>query len=196
MGITLDEAKALMTPDSIDKLKNFVNTRPNINMENKVNCDILIQALCRAVTEDIIHISSLDDKLVKLLNSATNTLSQTKLGDMLSRIRVSQPNIVCCVMLKNQDMTETLHEWVFTGPEVKFNGIFETVVEEFDITPSTVRNKMVNTLKPTIVNNIAQLLTRYQSSDSRDEFKISINTITRLVNMENHLLLAEFKDMK
>ena len=197
MGITLEEAKNMMNQESIDKLKSMVTTNPVVNMDNKVNNDILMQALCRAVTEDVIHISSLDDKTIKLLNSPTNTLSQTKLGDILQKIRQHQPNIVCVVSLMNQDMSETLHEWTFTGPITKFNGMFETVVRDFDITPSVIRNKMVNTLKPTIVNNIAQLIAKYENAevDERENINVSINTITRLVNMEGHLLFAEFKEM-
>lgn len=196
MGITLDEAKSMMSQDAIDKLKSVVSTKPTINMESKVNNDILMQALCRAVTDDVIHVTSLSEKIIKLLNSATNTLSQTKLGAILTKIRENQPNIVCVVSLMSVDMSETLHEWVFTGPVVKFNDIFETVVNEFNITASVVRNKLVNTLKPTIVNNIAQLIAKYENTEDKDSISVSINTITRLVNMENRLLFAEFKELE
>lgn len=196
MGITLDEAKSMMSQDAIDKLKSVVSTKPTINMESKVNNDILMQALCRAVTDDVIHVTSLSEKIIKLLNSATNTLSQTKLGAILTKIRENQPNIVCVVSLMSVDMSETLHEWVFTGPVVKFNDIFETVVDEFNITAGVVRNKLVNTLKPTIVNNIAQLIAKYENTEDKDSISVSINTITRLVNMENRLLFAEFKELE
>lgn len=192
MSISLKDAKQMMDEESIEKLKNFVNTKPTVNMENKVNCDILMQALCRAVSEDIIHVSSLDEKIIKLLNSSTNTLSPTKLGDILSKIRIHQPNLICKISLLSQDMSQTLHVWTYTGPVVKFNNIFETIVNEFNITPSIVRNKMTATLKPTIVNNVSQLLSRYENSEDRESINISINTITRLVNMEDHLLFAEF----
>ena len=192
MSISLEEAKGMMNENSIEKLKSFVSTTPTINMENKVNCDILMQALCRAVSEDIIHVSSLDEKIIKLLNSSTNTLSPSKLGDILSKIRVSQPNIICKISMLTHDMSKTLYTWKFTGPVVKFNNIFETVVNEFNITPSIVRTKMTETLKPTIVNNVSQLLSRYESAEDKTTINISINTITRLVNMEDHLLFAEF----
>lgn len=197
MSITLDEAKSLMTQDSIDKLKNLVNTKPVINMEGKVNNDILMQALCRAVSEDVIHTSSLDEKTIKLLNSATNTLSQSKLGDILNTIRESQPNIVCVVSLMTPDMKSSINEWTFTGPKVSFTNIFDTIVTKFNITPTSIRSKMVNTLKPTIVNNVSQLLSRYLSMEEKDkkEFKVSISTISRLVNMEDHLLFAEFRNI-
>lgn len=199
MSITLDDAKSRMSQEAINKLKNLTNTHPTINMENKVGNDVLMQALCRAVENDVIHLSSLDDKLIKLLNSSTNTLSQTKLGDILQRIRKHQPNIVCFISLMKGDMSETLHEWVFEGPSVTFNDIFETVINEFNITPASVRNKMVNTLKPTIVNNVSQLISRYiniETGDEKNNINVSINTITRLVNMEDHLLFAEFKEIQ
>lgn len=197
MGITLDEAKSMMTQESIDKLKSLVNTKPIINMESKVNNDILMQALCRAVSEDVIHVTSLDDKTVKLLNSATNTLSQSKLGNILSVVRESQPNVECIITLMTSDMKTKLHEWSFTGPKVNFVNMFDYVVKKFNITPTTIRNKLINTLKSTIVNNVSQLLSRYliTPEDERDDFKVSISTITRLVNMEDHLLFAEFKNV-
>ena len=192
MGISLDEAKHMMTKESINKLKDIVVSKPVINMENKVNNDILMQALCRAVSEDVIHVSSLNDRLIKLLNSATNTLSQSKLGGILEQLRIHQPRLVCVISLMNSNMSSTLNEWVFTGPIVKFNGIFEYVLKEFNISPSIVRSKLVDTLKPTIVNNIAQLIAKYENAVDKDGINVSINTITRLVNMEGHLLFAEF----
>jgi hypothetical protein len=51
-------------------------------------------------------------------------------------------------------------------------------------------------LKPTIANNIGQFLVRYENrSDDDDDMTVSITTITRLVNMEDHLIMAEFKEM-
>ena len=140
-------------------------------------------------------VPSLDDKTIKLLNSPTNTLSQAKLGEILSKIREYQPNMVCVISLMTQDMSKTLHEWVFTGPITKFNKMFETVIRDFSITPASIRAKMVNTLKPTIVNNIAQLIAKYENTDDKEDINVSINTITRLVNMEEHLLFAEFKEV-
>jgi hypothetical protein len=49
--------------------------------------------------------------------------------------------------------------------------------------------------KMTIVNNVAQLLGKYETLKTDEEKKqipISISTITRLVNMSHHLLFAEF----
>lgn len=196
--MTLEEAKSMMNDKSLDKLRDVTSTRPTINMENKVNNDILMQALCRSVSEDVIHMTTLDERLIKLLNSPTNTLSQNKLIDILKHVRLYQPNIVCVISLMNADMSTTLMTWKFDEDNVKFIDIFRYVVNRFDITPALVRSKMTNTLKPTIVNNISQLISRYLNSETDEErgcIKVSINTITRLVNMMDHLLFAEFKNI-
>jgi hypothetical protein len=53
---------------------------------------------------------------------------------------------------------------------------------------------MTKMLKPTIVNNIAQLVAKYDTLDDNEKKKlnISITTITRLVNMSGYLIFAEF----
>ena len=192
--ISLEEAKAMMTEDSINKLKEIVVVKPSINLEKKVNNDILMQALCRAVTEGTIHPESIDERLMKLLNSATNTLSAVKVGHILTSVRKYQPKMCCVITIMSGDMEETLNEWVYTGPDVSFNNIFEYVVETFNITPTMVRNKMTETLKPTIVNNIAQLIAKYAVTEDKSELTISINTISRLVNMTGNLIFAEFTE--
>lgn len=198
-NISIEEAKAMMSDDAISKLKDIVTPQPIVNMNQKVNNDIIMSALCRAVSDDVIHMSSIDDKIIKLLNSPTNTLSAVKVGSILNQVRKSQPNMCCVITLKTSDMNDTINEWTFTGPEVYFNKIFEFVIEYFEITPSMVRNKMTTMLKTTIVNNVAQLVAKYTSLTDEEEKKqltISINTITRLVNMSDHILLAEFKEVK
>lgn len=198
-NISIEEAKAMMSGEAISKLKDIVTPQPIVNMNQKVNNDIIMSALCRAVSDDVIHMSSIDDKIIKLLNSPTNTLSAVKVGSILNQVRKSQPNMCCVITLKTSDMNDTINEWIFTGPEVYFNKIFEFVIEYFEITPSMVRNKMTTMLKTTIVNNVAQLVAKYTSLTDEEEKKqltISINTITRLVNMSDHILLAEFKEVK
>ena len=54
MIITLEQAKAMMTPEAIENLKQVVISHPNINVERKANCDILMQALCRAVVDEVV----------------------------------------------------------------------------------------------------------------------------------------------
>jgi hypothetical protein len=92
-------------------------------------------------------------------------------------------------------MGRVLEEWVFTGPIVSFDGIFEYVIKKFDITPQTIREKLSQMLKPTIANNIGQFVSRYLNHDDDDDLVVSITTISRLVNMEGHIILAEFKEV-
>ena len=198
-NISIEEAKAMMSDGAISKLRDIVIPQPIVNMNQKVNNDIIMSALCRAVSDDVIHMSSLNERIIKLLNSPTNTLSAVKVGGILSHVRKTQPNMCCVITLKTGDMNTIINEWVFTGPEVYFNKIFEFVVEYFEITPAIVRNKMTNMLKTTIVNNVAQLVAKYASLDDEEEKKqltISISTVSRLVNMSDHILLAEFKEVK
>jgi hypothetical protein len=197
-NISLEDAKAMVSPEAIARLKNVVTPKPIINMDAKVNNDIIMSALCTAVNNGVIKQASLDDRLIKLLNSSTNTLSAAKLGSILSHIRETQPNMACVITLMEPDMSTWLEGWTFTGPNVYFNKIFEYVIDYFDITPSIIRNKMTEMLKPTIVNNVAQLVAKYNSIESEEERKkitISISTITRLVNMSGYLLIAEFKNI-
>lgn len=198
-NISIEEAKAMMSDGAISKLRDIVIPQPIVNMNQKVNNDIIMSALCRAVSDDVIHMSSLNERIIKLLNSPTNTLSAVKVGGILSHVRKTQPNMCCVITLKTGDMNTIINEWVFTGPEVYFNKIFEFVIEYFEITPAIVRNKMTNMLKTTIVNNVAQLVAKYASLNDEEEKKqltISISTVSRLVNMSDHILLAEFKEVK
>lgn len=198
MSISIEEAQAMMSNESVSKLKNMVTPKPILNMDQKVNNDIIMNALCRAVSDGVINVNSLDEKIIKLLNSPTNTLSAVKVGSILTQIRKTQPNICCVITLKTADMNEVINEWVFTGPKVHFNKMFEFVVEYFKITPTIVRNKMTEMLKTTIVNNVAQLIAKYNSLETdkeKEELTISISTITRLVNMSDHILIAEFKNI-
>lgn len=104
MTITLEQAKAMMTPEAIENLRQVVISHPVINTERKANCDILMQALCRAVTDEVILPESLDDRLVKLLNAKTNTLSPSKLGEILEQIRKTQPKMCCVIQSQNPRM--------------------------------------------------------------------------------------------
>ena len=197
-NISLEDAKAMVSPEAIERLRNVVTPKPIINMDAKVNNDIIMSALCTAVTNGVIKQASLDDRLIKLLNSSTNTLSAVKLGSILTHIRQFQPNLTCVITLLEPDMSDVIEEWYFVGPDVYFNKMFEYVIERFEITPSMIRTKMTEMLKPTIVNNVAQLVAKYTSLETDEEKKditISISTITRLVNMSGYLLMAEFKNL-
>jgi hypothetical protein len=194
MGITLEQAKSMMTNESYDKLKKVVTNHPNINMENKVNCDILMQALCRAVAEEVILPESLDDRLVKLLNAKTNTLSPIKLGDILTHIRKKQPQLACVLTLLQANDDTVIDRWIYVGPNINFTNMMGDIIKKFEITTTMVRTKMTETLKPTIVNNIAQCVARYMNNEDKD-LNVSITTISRLVNMCGYLLYADFKEV-
>lgn len=192
MSITLEEAKAMMSPEAIENLKQVVVNHPNINTERKANCDILMQALCKAVIDEVILPESLDERLVKLLNAKTNTLSPSKLGEILEHIRKTQPKICCVVRVLEPVHDDLVKKWVFTGPVVSLSGMLGEIIKMFDITPGLVRSKMAETLKPTIVNNIAQCVAKFQNGD---EYNVSITTVSRLVNMCNYLIFADFEEV-
>ena len=192
MGITLDEAKNMVSRDNLNKLHEIVETKPSVDTSHKVNNDIIMAAFCKAVCEGVIKQSSLNDRLIKLLNSETNTISQSKLGELLKVVRTKQPNLICRIVLREPDMRDMM-TWTFDD-DVCFLGMFDYVLHQFNITPTEIRQKMVTTLKPTIVNNVSQLVSKYNKStdEERQRMVISISTIQRLVNMSGRILLAEF----
>lgn len=192
--MTLEEAKSLMTPEALSKLREATSSRPSINMDNKANNDILMNALCNAVSSGMILPESLDDKTIKLLNAKTNTLSPTKLGHILTIVKETQPDIICEITLM-KPIDTIIKVWRFDNEDVSFTEMFAFILEYFKLTPNIVRSQMSQMLKPTIVNNIAQLVAKYAYGDEQDraEINVSITTLTRLVNMCDHVLLAEFK---
>lgn len=193
--MTLEEAKQMISKDNVDRLKNVVTPKPTVSINSKTNTDIIMSALCTAVQSGVIKESSLDISIIKLLNSSTSTLSAVKVGKILSILRKHQKDMTCTITLKTSDAQTIVEEWVFTGPEVYFNKIFEFVVDKFDITPAKIRNELGKMFQMTIVNNVAQFLGKYETLKTEEERKkenISISTITRLVNMSHHLLYAEF----
>ena len=48
-NISIKEAKAMMSDEAINKLRGMVTPKPTINMGQKVNNDIIVSALCRAI---------------------------------------------------------------------------------------------------------------------------------------------------
>jgi hypothetical protein len=193
MNKSIEEAKALMCPDAIDNLKHVISTQEKIDMSKKVNGDAIMVALCKSINDELIKVSSLSSTLIKMLNSSTNTISQSKLGEILDQVRKSQPNIICVMKLTTGDMTNVINTWRFdTSDSCHFNEMFEFVVSYFGITPQMVREKLSKLLKPTIANNIGQFLVKYDMSKHKEELVVSITTIARLVNMENHILRVEF----
>lgn len=195
--MTLEEAKGLITPSAISQLHEVVDVKPVIDFSKKVNNDIIMAALCRGVDDGVIKPSSLNDRLVKLLNSETNTISQSKLQEILGILHVHQPNLYCYIWLEDPDdvcMTKT-SEWFFKD-EVNFTQMFSEILMHYQITPTDVRKKLTATLKPTIVNNVSQLVSKFYKAkpDERDKMVISISTIWRLSNMSGGMLNVEFID--
>ena len=101
--MNIAEAKAMFSPEAAAKLHEIVDVKPEIDFSKKVNNDILMTAFCKAVTNGTIKESSLNDRLVKLLNSETNTISQSKLEEILKIIRRNQPQMVCIVTMEDVD---------------------------------------------------------------------------------------------
>ena len=192
--MTLDEAKALMQPTAVQHLKDMVAENVVIDTSKKSACDILMSAFIKAVEDDTIHKLSLNQGFVNMLNSTTNTMSQSKLGDLMKLLNERQPEIGCVFTLYDGTM-EPIEEWVFKTANPTFNGMYEYVIKYFQITPGMIREKLSTVLKQTIANNIAQFCLKYQSTDNHDDMVVSITTITRLVNMMNHIITCEFREV-
>lgn len=191
--MTPEEAANLMTPEAYDKLKKVVEIKPTIDMSKKTNNDILMGAFCQAVQDEIIQINSLDDKLIKLLNSPTNTLSQDKLKYLLEVVQRTQSDIKCVITIMTGDMNETIYEVHYFKPNaVDLLEILKWLLDKFNITPGGIRTKMAGIFKPTIVNNISQLVSRVQQGNT-DGVVVSIATITRIVNCYDHLIFAKIE---
>lgn len=192
---SIEDAKKLMNPEAMSNLKHVISVQEKIDMSKKVNGDAIMVALCKAINDDVIKIESLSTPIIKMLNSSTNTVSQSKLGEILNQVRKEQPTLECHVKLLTGDQTSTVNMWVFTSADdCKFNAMFEYVVNEFHITPQMVREKLSKLLKPTIANNIGQFVVKYEMSNHKDELVVSITTIARLANMCGHVIKVEFKE--
>lgn len=199
--LTVEMAKKLFTKEAKDRLQQVVDrNKPTINFSNKLNNDMLMQALCRAVSQNTINVSNLDEKTIKLLNSSTNTISYPKLLNILDVIHMTNDNIKCHIEIKDPNKgSAVIKEWfIHDKDDVTFIQIFDFVISYFEITPYMVRELMTKTLKPTVVNNVAQFVAKYQSAskEERESFVVSIRTITRLVNMKGYLIFAEFVNDK
>ena len=195
-NMNLEEAKALMNPDAVKNLKHVITTQEKIDMSKKVNGDAIMVALCNAINDDTIKIGSLSTPIIKMLNSSTNTVSQSKLGEILDQVRTAQPTLECHIKLLTGDQISTLNTWTFTSTDdCKFNDMFEFVVNEFHITPQMVREKLSKLLKPTIANNIGQFIVKYETSTHKEELVVSITTIARLANMCGHVIKVQFKEV-
>lgn len=193
--MTIEEAKKLMNEANLKHLKDMVSENIVIDTSRKSACDIIMSAMCRAVNDGVIKKTSLNEQFVSILNSTTNTISQSKLGDFLRLMNTKQPDIACVITLYTGDMSEVINEWVFKTPNPTFNHMYEYVIDYFKITPEMIRKDLSKVLKQTIANNVAQFAVKYQLTDNKDELVVSITTITRLVNMTGNIITCEFKEI-
>ena len=63
--MTLEEAKNMISQDNVERLKGVVTPKPVICINNKANADIIMSALCTAVTNGVIKEASLDESTIK-----------------------------------------------------------------------------------------------------------------------------------
>jgi len=194
--ITLDEAKQMMTQEARDNLGKVVKPSNNIlldNNKNIINNDVLMAAFCKAIKDEVIlpEVLSQNSMLVKLYNSQTNKLSDWKVEKILQSIHPTQPKMACVITIQNGHL-ETLKEFVYTN-KVHFHEIFKWVVTHFKITPQLVRQEMVKKLDipHSTTNNIGQDLSKVDDPT----ISVSIITISRLVNMMDCIIKAEFKEI-
>ena len=169
--MTIEEAKALMSPEALEHL-NEVVCPWEINIEKK-DCDIVMSALCRAVTNNIIKKTSLDENTVQILNSDTSTLTAQKLVDALTAIRKYQ-DAVCFIFLKYHDekVVFDIGDGIST-----YNHIFDWVVKTCDVTSIGIRKNMNEKYKASVINNIAQLVPKHRTNP---DDPISIKNIARI----------------
>ena len=182
--MTIEEAKALMTPQALEHL-NEVVCPWEIDIEKK-DCDIVMSALCKAVEENVVKITSLDENTVQILNSDTSTLTAQKLKDALTAIRHHQ-DMICLIFLKYHD-----NKVVFDiGDDVvTYNGIFDWVIKTCDVTSIGIRKNMSGKYKASVINNIAQLITKHHTNPDEP---ISIKNITRIFTSYGGIITCVIK---
>jgi hypothetical protein len=185
--MTIEEAKALMTPEALEHL-NEVVCPWEINIEKK-DCDIVMSALCRAVTTNVVKKTSLDANTVQILNSDTSTLTAQKLKDALTAIRKHQ-DVICLIFLKYKD-----EKVVFDiGDDiVTYNGIFDWVIKTCGVTSIGIRKNMNEKYKASVINNIAQLVPKYYNNPNDP---ISIKNITRIFTSYGGIITCSIKERK
>lgn len=184
-----------MTPEAVNHLKELTNELKEIDVSKKKQCDIIMSALIHAILDDgaILH-SSLDDALVNMMNSSTRTVSCSKLKSIMKTIKESQ-KLKCSFEIYEADGVTLIKKFEFDNSKNKnFNYILDFVLDYFKITPQRIKDQLTEHFKATVVINIYTLINKYLGSDEaeRDEFKVSILTITRLVNMANHIITCKF----
>ena len=193
--MTIEESKKLLTPEAVNHLKELTSETKDIDISRKKNCDIIMSAMIKAILEDgSILQSSLDDTLINMMNSSTRTISCSKLKSVMKTIKESQ-KLTCSFDIYEADGVTLVKHFEFDNKKDKnFNYILDFVLDYFKVTPQLIKEKLTEQFKPTVVINIYTLINKYVNATDaeKDEFKVSILTITRLVNMMNHIIICKF----
>jgi hypothetical protein len=193
--MTIEEAQKLLTPEAVNHLKELTNETKDIDVSRKKNCDIIMSAMIKAILDDgSILQSSLDDTLINMMNSSTRTISCSKLKSVMKTIKESQ-KLTCSFDIYEADGVTSVKHFEFDNKKDKnFNYILDYVLDHFKITPQLIKEKLTEQFKPTVVINIYTLINKYVNATDaeKDDFKVSILTITRLVNMMNHIIICKF----
>lgn len=193
--MTIEESKKLLTPEAVNHLKELTSETKDIDVSRKKNCDIIMSAMIKAILEDgSILQSSLDDTLINMMNSSTRTISCSKLKSVMKTIKESQ-KLTCSFDIYEADGVTLVKHFEFDNKKDKnFNYILDFVLDYFKVTPQIIKEKLTEQFKPTVVINIYTLINKYVNATDaeKDEFKVSILTITRLVNMMNHIIICKF----
>lgn len=193
--MTIEEAQKLLTPEAVNHLKELTSETKDIDVSRKKNCDIIMSAMIKAILDDgSILQSSLDDTLINMMNSSTRTISCSKLKSVMKTIKESQ-KLTCSFDIYEADGVTSVKHFEFDNKKDKnFNYILDYVLDHFKITPQMIKEKLIEHFKPTVVINIYTLINKYVNATDaeKDDFKVSILTITRLVNMMNHIIICKF----
>lgn len=193
--MTIEEAQKLLTPEAVNHLKELTSETKDIDVSRKKNCDIIMSAMIKAILEDgSILQSSLDDTLINMMNSSTRTISCSKLKSVMKTIKESQ-KLTCSFDIYEADGVTLVKHFEFDNKKDKnFNYILDFVLDYFKVTPQLIKEKLTEQFKPTVVINIYTLINKYVNAtdEEKDDFKVSILTITRLVNMMNHIIICKF----
>jgi hypothetical protein len=193
--MTIEEAQKLLTPEAVNHLKELTSETKDIDVSRKKNCDIIMSAMIKAILEDgSILQSSLDDTLINMMNSSTRTISCSKLKSVMKTIKESQ-KLTCSFDIYEADGVTPVKHFEFDNKKDKnFNYILDFVLDYFKVTPQLIKEKLTEHFKPTVVINIYTLINKYVNATDaeKDDFKVSILTITRLVNMMNHIIICKF----
>lgn len=191
--MTVDESLALLTPEALKHLKELTAEEIRIDVSRKKNNDIIMQALIRALHDDVIHKTSLNETIVNMLNSSTNTIAASKLCMILREVHQHQPDIKMRFVIAKD--TEQIAIFDFDESVGTLHLLLSWVIDYFEITPQVVHDRLSKHLKMTVVSNVQTFVQKYINASTKEE-KLSMNvsalTITRLVNMMNHVIYAEF----